>query len=155
MFRNRVFFPDPDQTFFSESGSGSAKKLDSIRKNPDPDPWKKRPKTGEKVGKKCYISYLALLTLFFFCQAPPKPYQNHHLDHISLLMDGSGLLKPGSGSAKKPGSVRIRIRNTTFKLMRGKNLFVNCFFVRTKFLSPGMILILFRKMLRPNQLMWS
>ena len=128
MFRNRVFCPDPDQTFFSESGSGSAKKLDSIRKNPDPDPWKKRPKTGEIVGKKCYISYLALLTLFFFCQAPPKPYQNHHLDHISLLMDGSGLLKPGSGLAKKPGSIRIRIwiwiRNTGFY---APMIFKNCY----------------------------
>ena len=32
-------------------------------------------------------------------------------------MDGSGLLKPGSGSAKKPGSIwiRIRIRNTALK----------------------------------------
>ena len=30
----------------------------------------------------------------------PKPYQNHHLDPISLLMDGSGLLKPGSGLVK-------------------------------------------------------
>ena len=26
-------------------------------------------------------------------------------------MDGSGFLKSGSGSAKKPGSIRIRIRN--------------------------------------------
>ena len=49
-----------------------------------------------------------------FGQAPPKPYQNHPLDTISLLIDGSGsgLLKSGSGSAKKPGSIRIRIRNT-------------------------------------------
>ena len=30
------FFPDPDQNFFSESGSGSAKNPDPIRKNPDP-----------------------------------------------------------------------------------------------------------------------
>ena len=29
-------------------------------------------------------------------------------------MDGSGILKPGSGLAKKPGSIRIRIRNTGF-----------------------------------------
>ena len=55
------------------------------------------------------ISYLALLTLntVLIGQAPPKLYQNHHLDPISLLMDGSGLLKPGSGSAKKSGSIRI------------------------------------------------
>ena len=41
------------------------------------------------------ISYLALLTLntVLIGQAPPKLYQNHHLDPISLLMDGSGLLK--------------------------------------------------------------
>ena len=34
------FFPDPDQTIFSESGSGSgsAKNPDPIRKNPDPEP---------------------------------------------------------------------------------------------------------------------
>ena len=34
------FFPDPDQTFFSESrfGSGSAKNPDPIRKNPVPEP---------------------------------------------------------------------------------------------------------------------
>ena len=32
-----VFSPDPDQTF-SESGSGSAKNPDPIRKNPDTDP---------------------------------------------------------------------------------------------------------------------
>ena len=38
VFRIRVFFPDPDQTFFSESRSGSAKNPDPIRKNPDPDP---------------------------------------------------------------------------------------------------------------------
>ena len=31
------FFPGPDQTFFPESGSGSAKNPDPIRKNPDPD----------------------------------------------------------------------------------------------------------------------
>ena len=29
------FFPDPDQNFFSESGSGLAKNPDPIRKNPD------------------------------------------------------------------------------------------------------------------------
>ena len=51
---------------------------------------KKRPKTGVKED-------------FFFGQAPPKHYQNHHLDPISLLMDGSEsvLLKPRSGSAIK------------------------------------------------------
>ena len=34
-------------------------------------------------------------------------------------MDGSGLLKPGSGSAKKPGS--IRIRTTAIKWVDEKN----------------------------------
>ena len=54
------------------------------------------------------------LNTVLFGQTPPKPYQNHHLDPISLLMDGSGsgLLKPGFRSAKKPGSIRIRIQNT-------------------------------------------
>ena len=32
------FFPDQDQTFFPESGSGSAKNPDPIRNNPDPVP---------------------------------------------------------------------------------------------------------------------
>ena len=56
------------------------------------------------------------LNTVLFGQAPPKPYQNHHLDPISLLMDGSGsgILKPGSGSAKKLGPIRIRIRNIVF-----------------------------------------
>ena len=34
-FGSWFFFPDPDQTFFSESGHGSAKNPDPIRKNPD------------------------------------------------------------------------------------------------------------------------
>ena len=42
-----VFFPDADQTFFSESGS--AKNPDPIRKNQDS--WKKRPKTRVTVEK--------------------------------------------------------------------------------------------------------
>ena len=42
-----------------------------------------------------------------------RPNQKHHLDAIGLLMDGSGsgFLKSGFWSAKKPGSIRIRIRN--------------------------------------------
>ena len=73
--------------FFPESGS--AKNLDPI--------WniriheKKRPKTVNTV---------------LFGQAPPKPNQKHLLEPTSLLMDRSG-------SAKKPGS--IRIRNTVKK----------------------------------------
>ena len=54
-----------------------------------------------------YILSSTLNTLLFG-QAPPKSYQNFHLDPISLLMEGSGLLKPVSGSAKKPGSIWIR-----------------------------------------------
>ena len=34
------------------------------------------------------------LNTVLFGQTPPKPYQNPHLDPISLLMDGSGLLNP-------------------------------------------------------------
>ena len=74
---------------------------------PDPDPWKKHPKTGVKVKKVLYF-ISSTLNVVLFGQTPPKPYQNHHLDPISLFMDGSGLLEPGSGSAKKPGSIRIR-----------------------------------------------
>ena len=52
------FSPDPDQT---ESWSGSAKNPDPIRKIPDQDPWKKRPKSWRESRKKCYtFSYLAL-----------------------------------------------------------------------------------------------
>ena len=103
------FPPDPDQSFFL---------------NPDPDRPKIRIRSGKipirireknvlKLElKKYYISYLALLTLSFMVRL----LQKHHLDPVSLFMDGSGLLKPGSGSAKKPGSIRIRIRNTGFYL---------------------------------------
>ena len=40
VFQIQVFFSDPDQTFFSESGSGSgsANNLDPIWKNPDSEP---------------------------------------------------------------------------------------------------------------------
>ena len=57
----------------------------------------------------------SILNTVLIGQAPPKPYQTHHLDPISLLIDGSGLLKPGSGSAKKPGS--IRIQNTVINVL--------------------------------------
>ena len=72
------FFPDPDQTFFL---------------SPDPD----RPKIRIQSST---------LNAVIFGQAPPKPYQNHQLDPISLVMDasGSGLLKPGSGPGPGPGS---------------------------------------------------
>ena len=62
---------------------------------------------------KILISYLALSTVstVLFGQVTPKPNQKHHLDPIGLLMDGSGsgFLKSGSGTAKKPD---IWIRNT-------------------------------------------
>ena len=75
----------------------------------------KRPKTGVNVEKMLYLISSTLNTILFG-QAPPKPYQNHYLDPINLFMDGSGsgLIKLGSGSAKKPGSIRIRIRNADF-----------------------------------------
>ena len=84
-----VIFPGSD--FFSESGSA---------KNPDPI-RKKRPKTGVKTEKMLYFISSTLHTVLFG-QAPRKPDKNHHLELISLLMDGSGLFKPGSRSAKKP-----------------------------------------------------
>ena len=90
-FGSGFFFPDPDQTFFSEAGSGSAK-------NPDPDPWKKHPKTRVKVEKILYFISSTLNT-FFFGQAPPKLYQKS---------------KP-SFSSLKLISVNGRIRIRTFK----------------------------------------
>ena len=83
------FFSRIQIDFFPESGSGSAKTPDPVRK--------KRPKTGVKV--EIFIS--TRFNTVLFGKGPPKPYQNYHLDPISLLMDGSG-------SAKKPGSIRIR-----------------------------------------------
>ena len=98
------FFPDPDRTFFSESGSA---------KNPDRPKiriqiYKKRLKNVSTSRKIVYFIFGTLNTVLFG-QVPPKPSQNHHLNDISLLMDGSvsGFLKSGSGSAKKPGSIRI------------------------------------------------
>ena len=61
-----LFSPDPDQTFFPESGSRSAKNPDPMWKNPDPDQWKNPPKTGVKVEKSC-ISYFVLLTKILSC----------------------------------------------------------------------------------------
>ena len=68
---------------------------------PDPD-------LGKSTGSMRIRIHNTAINTVLFGQAPPKPYQNHHLDPISLSMDGSGLLKPGSGLAKKPGSIRIR-----------------------------------------------
>ena len=70
------------------------------------------PKTVSTSRKKLYFIFSTLITVLFG-QVTPKPNQKHHLDPIGLLMDGSGsgFLKSRSGSAKKPGS--IRIRNTT------------------------------------------
>ena len=51
---------------------------------------KKVQKLQQHVEQIC-ISYLALSTLSSFFQVPPKPNQKHHLDPISLLMDGSGV----------------------------------------------------------------
>ena len=79
------------RTFFLESGSGSAE-------NPDPDPWKKRPKTVSTVQ----VDIFSTLNTVLFGQVTPKSNKKHHLDPIGLLMDGSGFLKSGSGSAKKP-----------------------------------------------------
>ena len=53
-----------------------------------------------------YIISTTLNTVLFG-QAPPKPYQNHHLDPISLLMDKSGLLKLGSRSEAE--SIRLNV----------------------------------------------
>ena len=69
VFRIRFFSPDSDQS----PNPDFAKNLDPIRKNPDPDSWKKRPKTGVKV-ENIVITYLDLSILSFLVgQAPPKP----------------------------------------------------------------------------------
>ena len=69
VFRIRFFSPDLDQS----PDPDFAKNLDPIRKNPDPDTWKKRPKTGVKV-ESIVITYLDLSILSFLVgQAPPKP----------------------------------------------------------------------------------
>ena len=86
------------RTFFLESGSGSAENPDQIRKNPDPDPWKKLHKTVSTVQ----VDIFSTLNTVLFGQVTPKSNKKHHLDPIGLLMDGSGFLKSGSGSAKKP-----------------------------------------------------
>ena len=67
-FGSGYFFPDRDQTFFL---------------SPDPDRPKIRPKTEVKVEKNLYFISSTLNTVLFG-QAPPKPYQNHHLDSIRL-----------------------------------------------------------------------
>ena len=68
------------------------------------------------TSRKFVYFILSTLNTVLFGQAPPKPNPKHHLELIDLLMDGSECLKSGSGSgwAKKPGSIRIQIRNTAF-----------------------------------------
>ena len=54
--------------------------------------------------------FFSTLNTVLFGQVHPKPNQKRHLDPISLLIYGSrsGFLKSRSGSAKNPGSIRIR-----------------------------------------------
>ena len=76
----------------------------------------------ERTSKICKYKYKNIYFIpikhFSHCPFwldPAKSNKKHHLDPISLLMNGSwsGFLKSGSGSsAKKPRSIRIRIRNT-------------------------------------------
>ena len=109
VFRIRVIFPVPDQPFFLSL---------------DPDRPKIRIRSGkiriqireknvlklELKWKKILYFISSTLNIVLFGQAPPKPYQNHHLDPISLFMDGSGF------GLLKPVSIRIRrIRNTVKK----------------------------------------
>ena len=77
------------------SGSGSAKNPDPIRKS------------GSRSMKKTPYNYNFFyfphwVQTVFFGHVAPKPIQKHHLDPISLLMDGSGFLQSGSRSAKNP-----------------------------------------------------
>ena len=105
-FGSGFFFPDPDRNFFLSPDPDRPKIL--IRSGKIRIWIREKNVTKHESRKKCYISYLALLILSFLVRL----LQNHHLDPISLLIDRSGHLKPGSGPAKKPGSIRIRIRNT-------------------------------------------
>ena len=72
-----LFFPDPDQTFFSKSGSGSAE-------NPNPI-WKIRIRIHEnnflelKHKLNIFLNFISSpLNTILFGQAPPKPNQKHH-----------------------------------------------------------------------------
>ena len=74
---------------------------------------KKTPKNVSTSKIFFYISYLALFLVSFL----QNLIKEDHLDSISLLKQkldgsGSGVLKSGSRSAQKPGS--IRIRNTLY-----------------------------------------
>ena len=105
VFRIRTFFSRSGSNFFlSKSRSRSAKNQDPI--------WKIRIHEKTVQVEKLFISYLLQHSqhTVLFVQVPPKTNQKHHLDPISLFMDGSGsrFLKSGSGSAIKPGSIRIR-----------------------------------------------
>ena len=50
---------------------------------------KKRPKTVSTSIKIVYFKFSTLKTVLFG-QVPPNPYQTHHSDPVSLLLDGSG-----------------------------------------------------------------
>ena len=65
VFRNRDIFRIRIELFFPESGSGSAENPDPIRKNPDPEPWKKIPKTVSKSRKLVYFIFSTLNTVLF------------------------------------------------------------------------------------------
>ena len=91
--------------------------------SPDPD----RPKIWIRTGKirihektsqnlslsRIFFIYHTVSSTVFFCQAPPKPNQNHHLDPISFLMDGSrsGLLNPDLDWQKRTGSATLPLSN--------------------------------------------
>ena len=81
-----LIFPDPDRNHRIDQKSGS----------------------GYMKKKNIFDFIFSTLNTVLFGQVPPKPNTKHHLDPTSLLIDGSG-------SAKKPGSIRIRIQNTVFK----------------------------------------
>ena len=77
------------------SGSGSAKNPDPIRKSGS----RSMKKTPYKYN---FFYFPHWVQTVFFGHVAPKPIQKHHLDPISLLMDGSGFLQSGSRSAKNP-----------------------------------------------------
>ena len=127
VFRIRVFFQIRIELFFL---------------SPDPDPWKKRPNTVSTcTGQSRKFVYFIFSTLntVLYGPFPPTPNQNHHLDLLGLLMEGSGsrLLKPDPDQLKNPdpsGSgkllckrlwIRIQSRSEseTVKTSTGKQIY--------------------------------
>ena len=95
-----TFLPPPPQAKLQHP-SKFGQKSGSDPENPGSGSKKK----NFKITRRNFflISYFTLSTVnpVLFGQVRPKPYQKHHLDPISLLMDGSGF-NVRIGEKKKP-----------------------------------------------------